>query len=103
MRATERIAQAINSFHPELKVNSNEILLDAPPVGLEVQFDVDVFKIKTEESRKLGDLSPVVRSLANDQFDNFVKQVRVFVSPRLAISEQLRSLEIVPLLSESFS
>ena len=103
VRATERIAQAINSFHPELKVNSNEILLDAPPVGLEVQFDVDVFKIKTEESRKLGDLSPVVRSLANDQFDNFVKQVRVFVSPRLAISEQLRSLEIVPLLSESFS
>ena len=68
-----------------------------------MQFDVDVFKIKTEESRKLGDLSPVVRSLANDQFDNFVKQVRVFVSPRLAVSEQLRSLEIVPLLSESFS
>jgi hypothetical protein len=34
--------------------------------------------------RKLEDLSPVVRSLAHEQFDDLVKQVRVFVAADVA-------------------
>tara|TARA_B100000809_G_C14848047_1_gene427255 strand:- start:460 stop:627 length:168 start_codon:yes stop_codon:yes gene_type:complete len=32
----------------------------------------------------LGDVSPVVQALAHTQFDNYVKQVRIFIHPRLA-------------------
>ena len=60
-----------------------QVLFDAPPVGLEVQFDIDVIDSKTSQSRKLGDISPVVQTLAQEQFDNYVKQVRVFVAPEL--------------------
>ena len=64
-------------------VETDEVLIDAPPVGLEVQFDVDVYYPELEAYRKLGDVSPVVKTLAQRQFDDFVKQVRVFVAPRL--------------------
>ncbi len=64
-------------------IAAHEVLIDAPPVGLEVQFDVDVFYPESNTYRKLGDVSPVVNTLARRQFDDFVKQVRIFVSPRL--------------------
>ena len=64
-------------------VEIDEVLIDAPPVGLEVQFNVDVFYPELDAYRKLGDVSPVVKTLAQRQFDDFVKQVRVFVAPRL--------------------
>jgi hypothetical protein len=32
----------------------------------------------------LGDVSPVVKTLAQSQFDDYVKRVRLFVHPRLA-------------------
>jgi hypothetical protein len=34
--------------------------------------------------RRLEDLSPVVRSLAHQQFDDLVKRVRIFADPELA-------------------
>ena len=34
--------------------------------------------------RRLGDISPVVRTLAQEQFDDYVKRVRIFVHPRIA-------------------
>ena len=61
-------------------VDANAILIDAPPVGLEVQFNVDVYYSKTDSYRKLGEVSPVVNTLAKQQFDDFVKQVRIFAS-----------------------
>ncbi|MFT5302156.1 MAG: HD superfamily phosphohydrolase [Mariniblastus sp.] len=64
---------------------SDAVLVDAPPVGLEVQFDVDVFDKKKDRYRKLGDVSPVVKTLATKQFDDFVKQVRVFVAPEWSV------------------
>ncbi|MEL7498374.1 MAG: HD domain-containing protein [Planctomycetota bacterium] len=72
-------------FSERLGINllSNDVLIDAPPVGLEVQFDVDVFYGKENGYRKLGDVSPVVKTLAIRQFDDFVKQVRIFVAPSL--------------------
>ena len=80
--SSDRLAELIRE-QTGMDVEPNDVLIDAPPVGLEVQFDVDVFYPKTDSYRKLGDVSPVVNTLAKRQFDDFVKQVRVFVAPEL--------------------
>lgn len=82
VRCSEALAVEISSLVGQ-SVAPGEVLIDAPPVGLEVQFDVDVYYPELDEYRKLGDVSPVVKTLATRQFDDFVKQVRVFVSPRV--------------------
>jgi HD superfamily phosphohydrolase len=65
-------------------IAGHEILLDAPPVEREVEFRVDVNYPKEGKYRPLGEVSPVVRTLAKEQFDDFVKRVRVFAHPRVA-------------------
>ena len=66
---------------------------DAPPAELEVDFNVDVYFPKENAYRPLGEISPVVRTLAREQFDDYVKRVRVFVHPRIATeARQLRNL-----------
>lgn len=65
-------------------VLSHEILFDAPPTSLEVQFRVEVCSPTGGASRWLEELSPVVRSLAREQFDDYVKQVRIFAPRELA-------------------
>jgi HD superfamily phosphohydrolase len=65
-------------------VAPHDVLVDAPPAELEVQFDIDVFFPKQNVYRRLGDVSPVVRTLAEEQFDDYVKRVRIFVHPRIA-------------------
>lgn len=77
-RLTELISEQIGGH-----VSKDSILIDAPPVGLEVQFNVDVYSLETDAYRPLGEVSPVVNTLAKRQFDDFVKQVRVFVKPAL--------------------
>jgi HD superfamily phosphohydrolase len=67
-------------------VAPHEVLFDAPPVKLEVDFNVQIHFSKTNTFRDLGDVSPVVRTLAKQQFDDYVKRVRIFVHPRLAQS-----------------
>lgn len=62
----------------------HEVLFDAPPIEREVEFNVDVFYAKEKRYRPLGDVSPVVRTLAREQFDDYVKRVRVFAHPRVA-------------------
>ena len=59
-------------------------MVDAPPAELEVDFDIEVYFAKRNVYRRLGDISPVVRTLAQEQFDNYVKRVRIFVHPRVA-------------------
>ena len=71
-------------------VAPHEVLFDAPPMGLEVEFNVDLHFAKEGAFRRLGDVSPVVKTLAREQFDDYVKRVRVFVHPRLA--DDLRAL-----------
>jgi uncharacterized protein len=61
----------------------HEILFDAPPLTREVQFDVEIFFPKENCYRPLGDVSPVIRVLATEQFDDYVKRVRVFAHPRV--------------------
>ncbi|EMI43901.1 HD domain-containing protein [Rhodopirellula sp. SWK7] len=54
------------------------VLIDAPPVKLEVDINIDVVG-RNGDVMALGDVSPVASVLANRQFDNHVKRVRVFV------------------------
>ncbi len=75
-------------------VAPHEVLFDAPPMKLEVEFQIDVYFPKENCFRRLGDISPVVRTLAREQFDDYVKRVRIFAHPRVA--EDLRSLPRLP-------
>ena len=92
---SENVARAI-STHIGRRIAPHEILFDAPPVKLEVQFAVDVYFARENIFRPLGDVSPVVRTLAEKQFDDYVKRVRIFAAPRLL--DELRGFEKVDLL-----
>ena len=81
-------------------VAPHEIMIDAPPVGLEVQFDIEIYSAKEDTYRQLADVSPVVRSLAERQFDDYVKRVRIFAHPRIV--DDLRGLDnLEALLTEA--
>ena len=76
------------------------LLLDTPPVRCEVQFDVEVYYPKQDCYRPLEQVSPVVRTLAREQFDDYVKRVRIFAERGLA--QQLRELpDLVDLVLEA--
>jgi HD superfamily phosphohydrolase len=80
----------------------HEVLFDAPPVGLEVQFQVPVYLSKENRYLPLGEVSPVVRSLALQQFDDYVKRVRIFIHP--ARIDELRAVGATnELVSEALS
>ena len=87
--AAKNIANALTQALGQA-VAEHEVLVDAPPTEREVDFDVEVCFPKQGVYRPLGDVSPVVRTLAREQFDDYVKRVRVFVHPRIA--EQSRKL-----------
>lgn len=65
-------------------VAAHEVLFDAPPMTLEVEFDLDVYYPKEGRFRRLGQVSPVVQTLARQQFDDYVKRVRLLAHPRIA-------------------
>ena len=50
----------------------------------EVEFNVEIFYQKENRYRRLGDVSPVIATLAREQFDDYVKRVRIFAHPRVA-------------------
>jgi len=79
-------------------VAPHEILIDAPPVHREVEFDVAVYFPKQDCYRRLDEVSPVVRTLARDQFDDYVKRVRIFAHPRVV--DNLRRVERLDELAE---
>jgi HD superfamily phosphohydrolase len=76
-------------------IGPHEILIDAPPMQREVEFHVEVYFSKEDCYRPLGDVSPVVRTLAQEQFDDYVKRVRIFAHPSLA-----RDVRALPKLCE---
>jgi uncharacterized protein len=76
----------------KLKIEPLDVLIDAPPTKLEVQFSIRV-RQSSGNFLTLGELSPVADTLANQQFDHLVKRVRVFVKPELR--EHLRGVDIV--------
>ena len=75
-------------------IAAHEVLFDAPPVKLEVQFQIEVYFAKEDCYRPLGDISPVVKTLAQKQFDDYVKRVRILAHPRVV--EDLLSLGKLP-------
>ncbi len=75
-------------------VAPHEVLFDAPPVEREVEFNVEVYFAKERRYRQLGEVSPVVRTLAKEQFDDYVKRVRIFVHPRIA--DDLQGVDDLP-------
>ena len=83
VQCAEQFAATI-SQHVGRPVASTEVLFDAPPVKLEVEFNIEIYFRKEDRYRRLGDVSPVVQTLARQQFDDYVKRVRIFVHPRLA-------------------
>ncbi|MDX1965503.1 MAG: HD domain-containing protein [Pirellulales bacterium] len=64
-------------------VDEHDILFDAPPEEREVEFDLDVYAAKEDRYRRLGDVSPMVRTLAREQFDDYVKRVRIYCAAEL--------------------
>jgi HD superfamily phosphohydrolase len=93
----EQFAQVVSTALGQT-VAPHEVLFDAPPVAREVEFDIDVYFIKERRYRPLGEVSPVVRTLAERQFDDYVKRVRIFAHPRAASA--LRNLPSLPRLLE---
>jgi HD superfamily phosphohydrolase len=79
-------------------VAPHEILFDAPPVSREVQISIEIQFPKEGAWRRLADVSPVVRALATEQFDDYVKRVRIFAHPRIVTD--LRRLSNLPQLVE---
>lgn len=81
-----------------MDVGADEVLIDAPPVKLEIQFRLDIQS--GPSLLPLAELSPVVKALATEQFDKYVKMVRVFVSPRIRNSLVLPKEELAEMLMD---
>jgi len=82
------------------RIAPHELLLDAPPIAHEVEFHVEIFFSKEGLYRPLSEVSPVVRTLAQRQFDDYVKRVRIFAHPRIA--GELRQMDdLTQLLDEA--
>jgi uncharacterized protein len=75
-----------------------DLLIDAPPASLDVQFRMEVL-LRNGRFRPLGDISPMVQALATQQFDETVKRVRIFASPSLATKIRESKLSVVDYLA----
>lgn len=60
-----------------------QVIIDAPPARREVEFKVPIYFASEDRYRALTEVSPVVEAMAQTQFDDSVKRVRVFVHPDL--------------------
>jgi HD superfamily phosphohydrolase len=81
----QRLAEVISSEIGD-NILPDDVLIDAPPAKLEVQFNVDIFDSRAESWRPLGEVSPMIHTLAKKQFDDYVKRVRVFCKPDISAS-----------------
>ncbi|MEQ1827389.1 MAG: HD domain-containing protein [Pirellula sp.] len=94
VQISQRLSSAI-AQKTGLTIGPHDVLIDAPPVKLEVQFQLQV-KQSDGTLRSLGEMSPVVHALATRQFDDMVKRVRVFVKPD--IREHVRDIHFADLI-----
>jgi HD superfamily phosphohydrolase len=84
-----RLADSL-SRHLGIEIPPAMLLIDAPPAAKEVEFRLQVRERSGHAAdpphrwRPLADVSPVVRSLAHEQFDSLVKRVRVFAPAPVA-------------------
>jgi HD superfamily phosphohydrolase len=80
---TERLRERVQQRF-EVSLGPTDLLIDGPPVHKEVEFAVQVFHGKSGRYAPFEEISPVVATLAQTQFDDFVKRVRVFAAPHVA-------------------
>ncbi len=80
-RVSTRLAEAVSGRLGH-SIAPQTLIVDAPPAEREVEFRLQVRDRSAPQAapawRWLEDLSPVVRSLAREQFDSLVKRVRIF-------------------------
>ncbi len=99
VQCAERFA-ALASAQSGVTIEPEQVLFDAPPAEREVEFRVPVLFLKEGRYRLLGEVSPVVRTLAKEQFDDYVKRVRLFAAAEVAAP--LRALgNLTPLLHQA--
>jgi HD superfamily phosphohydrolase len=81
------------------------ILIDAPPMRKEIEIKIDVFYPKENCYRALEDVSPVVRAMAQEQFDDYTKRVRIFAHPDVAVlfRENRRIIEFLENIPVEYS
>jgi hypothetical protein len=82
-RLAENLARRLGT-----RIAPDDLLVDAPPAEREVEFRLQVRERSPGRPggfawHRFEDLSPVVRSLAREQFDDLVKRVRIFAAPSL--------------------
>jgi len=82
-RCTEELAQRLSAELGQ-GIAPTDILIDASPPHREVEFNVTIYYPKEGIYRPLSQVSPVVTALAEKQFDDYVKRVRLFANPRCA-------------------
>jgi HD superfamily phosphohydrolase len=85
---SDRLADALSSRLGR-RIDGATLIVDAPPAEREVEFRLQVREEPSSDGwtwRPLETVSPVVRSLAHEQFDNLVKRVRIFAPPDDAIA-----------------
>lgn len=82
VRCSERF-QELWEAETRTKLPPAGLLIDAPPQKLEVQFAIDVGH-PASGFKPLAQSSPVVETLAREQFDRYVKKVRIFLHPDFA-------------------
>jgi hypothetical protein len=84
VEASRRLAKSLEK-DIGVPIDGHDLLIDAPPVHREVEFNLAVRSAgDPPRYRTLASRSPVVRSLAREQFDSIVKRVRLFAPKRLA-------------------
>lgn len=72
------LCEQAERLQKNLKIDG-PVLVDAPPVAREVEIKIDVYYPKEKRYSPLDLVSPVVRTLAREQFDDHVKKVRIFI------------------------
>lgn len=80
-KSSEFVKNLSDKLASELGLETDELLIDSPPVDKEVEFKIDVFFPQEKKYRPLSEVSPVIQALAKEQFDKFVKKVRIFIAP----------------------
>jgi HD superfamily phosphohydrolase len=93
VESSSRLAETFGRLLGE-SVQPTEILIDGPPAHREVEFRIDLYFAKEQRYRPLHEVSPVVAALAQTQFDDYVKRVRIYAHPRFA--RRLQALPNLP-------
>jgi len=84
-----QLCEQADQYCANTKAPPLSVLIDAPPVEKEVEIKIDVYYPKLDRYMALEDISPVVRAMAKEQFDDYAKRVRIFAHPDVASSVTL--------------